>query len=381
MQKYLKKIFIGVFIVSITLPKLIFPFAQKWVDTTNYENRELAIKPQISETAITQYPEAYEAYFNDHLPFQNQLRMVNSALKIRLFHSLDSDNVLLGKEGWLFYKAENCLEDYKGTLSYSEEELHDMKQNMEYIKKWFSDRNIELVVSIIPNKCEVYHKYMPKSVQICNTVSRTQQAVEYINAEMEIPLLYDLDYLIEKSEKQQTYYKYDTHWNYVGGYYGAQRIGKALGKEIPDFKEEDLVDWTTEVFPLASQQEGTLCDLSMMISLPRIYDISKDSKKLINYKPEVQFTYDRVSSYSDVDTMEYHSNAEDSRHLVMIGDSFSNLDIPYLAKEFQECSQIGYGHYEENYITDKNPDIVVFQFVERRAIRFDQIIMDILKME
>ena len=118
-----------------------------------------------------------------------------------------------------------------------------------------------------------------------------------------------------------------------------------------------------------------------MISLPHVLDIHKDKKYMVKYKPDVKAQNESLASYSDLDTMEYTSDAEDDRHLVMIGDSFSNLDMPYLAKEFRKCSGICYLHYENNYITSRNPDIVVFQFVERRAGRFDQTIMGLLDME
>lgn len=376
-----KKIFIGIFIAMITVPWIIYPFLTKWLDTDNYENRELAVRPILGEIAIREYPSAYENYFNDHLPFKNQIRSLNSAMDVLLFHSLDSDKVILGKEGWLFYKAEGCLEDYRGLQSYTEAELAEMKQNLQTIQKWFEDRGIEVVINIVPNKDEVYAQYMPEDIQVVNSVSKTEQAVAYLNKEIDMPIIYDLDNLKEKTQKHQIYCKYDTHWNYIGGYYGAQTIGKAIGKTLPEIADKDIVKWSKKVLPVAPQQRGDTYDLSMMISLPHVLDVHKDKKYMVKYKPDVKVQGESLASYSDVDTMEYTSKAEDDRHLVMIGDSFSNLDMPYLAKEFQKCSGICYLHYENNYITSRNPDIVVFQFVERRAGRFDQTIMGLLDME
>lgn len=381
MRKYLKRSFIVLFLTMLVAPNVFFPFIQKWVDTENYENRELAVKPNLGECAIEEYPQAFEDYFNDHLPFKNQIRTINSAMKVLVFHSLDSDKVLLGKNGWLFYKAEGCIEDYRGVRSYSEEELEEIKKNMLKIQQWFDERGIEVVVNIVPNKCEVYDMYMPDNISVKNPVSETEQAVIFLNNEVDMPIIYDINGLKERSKEYQIYYKYDTHWNYIGGYYGAKTICEALGKQVPDISSTDIVKQTNDVFPIATQQSGSAYDLSMMISLPKVLDTSKDKRYLVNYKPDIKFEYETMASYSDVDTAEYISNAEDTRHVIMIGDSFSNLNIPYLAKEFQKCSQIGYGHYDNNFITSRTPDIVIFQFVERRAVRFDRIIMSILERE
>lgn len=376
-----KKVFIGIFVAMIALPWLIYPFLTKWLDTDNYENRELAVRPILGETAIREYPSAYESYFNDHLPFKNQIRTLNSALDVLVFHSLYSDKALLGKEGWLFYKAEGCLEDYRGLQSYTDDELADMKQNLLTIQKWFQDRGIEVVINIVPNKDEVYARYMPADIQVVNATSKSEQAVTYLNQEIDMPIFYDLDNLKKKTQEYQIYSKYDTHWNFIGGYYGARTIGKAIGKRLPELKDENIVKWSKKILPVAPQQCGDSYDLSAMISLPHVLDIHRDKKYMVKYKPDIKAKYKTLTSYSDLDTMEYTSNAEDDRHLVMIGDSFANLDMPYLAKEFQKCSGICYLHYENNYITSRDPDIVVFQFVERRAGRFDQTIMGLLDME
>lgn len=381
MYRYRKKIFIGLFIAALVLPGITYPVAKRWVDTENYENRELAGKPVLGDIPLNEYPDAYENYFNDHLPYKNQLRTAKSAMDVLMFKSLDSDKVLLGKDGWLFYKSEGCLEDYKGLRAYSQPELEEMKNNLLAIQEWFESRGIELVINIVPNKCEVYDCNMPDDIQIVNSISASEQAVNYLNEETDILIFYDLKRLQNAADNYQIYCKYDTHWNYIGGYYGAQTIAEALGKQLPDCTDADIVKWSEDIFAVAPQQAGTMYDLAMMISLPRLLDVDKDPRYMVNYKPDVQFEFASLASYSDVDTMIYTSNAEDKRHLMMIGDSFANLDMPYLAKEFGTCSLICYNHYEENFISERKPDIVVFQIVERRAMRFDQMILNIIENE
>lgn len=381
MGKISKRIWIAVFIAALTVPKLSWPFLKKYVDTGNYENRELAIKPDLSAVSLTEYPDAYEAWFNDWLPYKNQLQFANRAVDFLVFHSLDSDQVLLGKDEWLFYKAAGCIDSYRGLVSYSEDELREMADNLLVARQWFDERGIKLVINIVPNKEEVYCKYMPDDIQVVNPVSQSQQAVEYLSENTDLDVLYELERLQSAAERQQVYYKYDTHWNYVGGYYGAQSVLERVGAQMPDCTEDMIVPWAEDVFEPAPQQKGTTFDLAMMAGLPHLLDVKRDKRFMVNYKPEVNFTYESLAEYSDIDTMLYSSNAQDSRRVIMICDSFGNLDMPYIAKEFAESACIHYAHYTAGFMGTYPPDIVVFQFVERQAGRFDQTILNVIQTE
>ncbi len=381
MFRYRNKILISTFCVILVLPSVSYPFVKRYIDTENYENRELAEKPELSVTSVTEYPAAYEAWFDDHLPYKNQLQFINRALDLVVFHSLDSDQVLLGKDEWLFYKAAECIDNYRGIYSYSENELKEMEENLRFVWEWFQAKGIELVISIVPNKAEVYSRFMPDDIQVVNPVSLSQQAVEYIQQNTDVPVLYDLDGLQTASERYQVYCKYDTHWNYIGGYYGAKAILGLLGKKLPECTEDMVVEWSESVFKAAPQQRGTTYDLSMMAGLPHLLDVRRDKKYMVNYKPEVQYEFESLESFSDIDTMHYTSDAADQRRVMMVCDSFGNLDMPYIAKEFAECSCIHYSRCTLDFLTEQKPDIVIFQFVERQAQRFDQTILNIISRD
>lgn len=381
MHKWKRIVFIIVFMGVLIIPTLSYPFVQKFIDSENYENRELAAKPVIAETSLTEYPSLYENYFNDHLPYKNQLQFINKAMDIFLFHSLNSDQVILGKDGWLFYKNGDCIQDYLGTRVYSDAELEEIVTNLQAANDWFAKRNMQMIVNIVPNKDEVYSQYMPEDYIVVNETSMSQQAVEYVKEKTDIPVFYELDNLKKASESVQTYCKYDTHWNFVGAYYGTISVLKSAGITMQECTNNDIVPWSQDVFPVARQQCGTTYDLSMMIGMPNFFDIKRDPKFMINYRPDVHFQFESLEEYSDIDTMRYVSDAKDSRHAMMICDSFGNLNMPYVAKEFANSSCIHYNHYRKGFLTEENPDVVIFQFVERQAMRFDQQILSIIGIE
>ena len=105
MNKRIKAyIFSGMFLAMLVLPRILFIPLKGYVDTKNYENRVYQEKPVLSIQGISQYPGLYDAYFNDHLAFKNPLVAFVKLADIRVFGEVSSDAVLMGKDGWMFYK-------------------------------------------------------------------------------------------------------------------------------------------------------------------------------------------------------------------------------------------------------------------------------------
>ena len=95
------------FVVLICLPVLFWAVAGKRLVGVNYENRTLAEKPVFRLNEYDQYPKAYEAYLNDTLPFRDQLIQLNSRINYFGFRKASNENVIVGKEGWLFYDGKD----------------------------------------------------------------------------------------------------------------------------------------------------------------------------------------------------------------------------------------------------------------------------------
>ena len=102
------------FLCFLITPNIIYKMFYKNFDHTNYENRTLASKPILVLTNINEYPKKYEEYFNDYLPFRNELVKLKNLNDIFVFKNIFSRSVLLGKYKWLFLKDNNLTEKYIG---------------------------------------------------------------------------------------------------------------------------------------------------------------------------------------------------------------------------------------------------------------------------
>ena len=91
------------------------------IDSANHEKRKFAERPKLAWNTLTSFPEQFDTYFSDHLPYKNQLVMVNNLKNEVLGTGTTaieylSVSVIRGKEKWLFYNGvsedEESMKDY-----------------------------------------------------------------------------------------------------------------------------------------------------------------------------------------------------------------------------------------------------------------------------
>lgn len=362
MQKRLKAyVFAGMFLGLMTLPRLLFIPLKDYVDTENYENRVYQEKPVLTIKGIKEYPGLYQAYFNDHLAFKNPLVAFGKLADIRVFGEVTSDSVLMGKDGWMFYKLKNeredSLADYQGTNHYTQEELERFALLLSRADYALKQKNIQLIFYIVPNKEQVYSEYMPSSVRVIEKESKARILCRYLKEHTEANVYYPLDdFKKAKEEWCQIYRKYDTHWNDMGAFMAAQMIIKAIDGEAFDLK--GLMDWEIE-------DRGTFSgDLATMLNLQKYYD-DDPFLKVKGYKEDVGF---EVLQINDRETVTRYTSDEagDSRKILICRDSFGVHMGEYLAKNYQDVILMDYRTEDcARAAVEYEPDVVVIEAAER----------------
>lgn len=351
-QKTLQQINIVFFIAFLTIPTLIFPFVSQFTQNKNNENRIIATKPSFNFKEIYNYPKEYETYFQDNLAFKNQFVMLNNIINLRLFNSLSSEKVLLGKDNWLFYKSINDGDPigcYQGVNLFSSEELTAYTDNLITLRDTLKTHGKEFVLFIAPNKEQVYDDYMPNKIKVISDFSRADQLVKHLKENTDLDIVYPKDELIQNKSKYQVYSKNDTHWNEFGAYIGSQQLLKLL-------IDKRLYLHDLE-YTLGDDEIG---DLAKMVN---IQDIFKKDKKIIinNYYNNIKVK-DISEENSDLQT--YQSNSTYLKSPLLIGDSFRTRMIPYLSKNFEK-SYFASGTITPEEIKNINADIIILEVVER----------------
>lgn len=353
-----QKLWIGAFFFMICCAQPFWLIARKQISSENYENRTPADKPVFSIETIEEYPAAWEAYFNDRLPFRNQLIRLNSRIEYYVFQNSSNRNVIKGRNGWLYYNSftdDNPMESYKGMKLFTKEELSCIADNLEYTKSVLKEQGIEFVLFIAPNKERIYSENMPEYYREPTQDYRVKQVVDYLQNYTDIRVVYPYEELMEAKEKypQRLYYRLDTHWNYIGGYVGVSALVKELGIQMPPLETLTI-----------TETEPTICDLADMINLRA--DLNTDADYILSGYDEYHLVTEKHDMRGEYI---YHCTDADQRKLFMVRDSFADAMSEFLASQFDASYMVHYEQYSRALIDQEKPDIFVYELVERRIYK------------
>ena len=254
--------------------------------------------------------------------------------------------VLRGREDWLFYViGDDTLKAYKGEDILSESEMAERAEVYEEVQKECDRLGIKFELYFVPAKYQVYDEYMP-SVEITNDPKKLPALVNYLNENTDVNVCYPLEELQFAGDYYQTFFKCDSHWNSVGAFVGTQTMYHGLG--LP----------TTGLFDVDIQQdtnyENTWRDLLPLTVYDPAEFENKDFNYLVSYKDDVtaegapegpRFQMEELS--------EITSDAKDDSHFVILGDSYRNLMMQYVAKDFAKTSVIHRDFLDQNIVESR----------------------------
>ncbi len=268
---------------------------------------------------------------------------------------MESNEVLLGKVGWLFYKTDTDgepLHDYMGITRFTDRELESVYEGLIRLGERLDEEGIRYAVLTVPNKEQVYSEYMPDTVERISDISRLDQLTAYMEKEQtdgesmesaensgsdaiyidgRYPYIDMTEAFVNAPDKEHLYYKYDTHWTDIGSFTALNEINKALyGKELTKPRFGELPGF-----------EGDLARISA--------------------------TLDRYSDTSY--PIEEESIPASDRHpdetLLIIGDSFGDAMQHVARYYYGDVKFVSIPDYEEGVIKECSPDAVIIECVER----------------
>ena len=159
-----KKIWYLIYIAAVLVLVLV-PFAGMSVAATNEttENKELAAFPKLRTDGIwnPRFLGELGTYFEEHFAFRQELVAANALLRGRLLGVSASDQVLVGKDGWLYFTG--TLDDYLGENQMSDKGLRNAVSNLSLMQQHIEERGSRFVLTIAPNKNSLYDGNMPSN--------------------------------------------------------------------------------------------------------------------------------------------------------------------------------------------------------------------------
>ncbi len=336
------------------------------------EKRALAKRPQLdlrSIASIKAYPQAFEAYYDDHFGYRRFLMQLHQRIK-RDCLQVAAPKVIFGKNGWLFYTEARILGDFMGQDPLTPQRLARWQRVLERRQAWLAEQGIRYLFVIPPNKATIYPENLPDHIQRNRGQSRLDQLVTHMRANSTVPIVDFRDDLLAAKAHDRIYFPLDTHWNARGRLIGYQRLCRELATWFPHIQAHTLDDFDVVRFDRGG-------DLRNMMGLAKTRTHPSDAlhpRFDRQAQPEDLVLPDRAKwpRFAKNRRPRVFTNPNGRGRLLVFNDSFFNHEIMELLPEHFERAAFVFcpSDYDrlKVMIEQVKPDIVIDEWVERRLV-------------
>ena len=273
-SRWSDSVFVALFFGALCIPMLNISDAE----ISEVENRTLA-KPAhlIEDYALNnKFGAQFDAWFNDRFYLRDTLLNLHGK-SMGAAGQGGNSHVLIGEENWLF--AANSIQYLNTGNTYRPHELEKVGTYIKSLADWCRRHNKRFVFMIAPNKGAVYPEYVrnirrPRP----GSASRVEQLRAWLQENSDVELLYPLDDMIAHKDDGLLYYKNDTHWNELGGWYGYLHIMDAI--KMRPIKISGTTTDIRERGDLTNLMPGVKGEPDLVYTIPTIAENAKCDKDL-----------------------------------------------------------------------------------------------------
>ena len=275
-------------------------------------------------------------YASDRFALRQQALTLWAGLNAKLLRSSVTKDVLIGRDGWLYFVP--ALPDYTRTRALSERELWCASRTLALLQEAAEARGGQFLFTLAPNKSSLYGTHLPAL-----TRQDGPSAAERLAGQLEAQGVRYLDlFSVFRAQPEELYYPRDSHWNGRGAALAADAILTALGRESgyfdtdfePGRHRSDLYEM---LFPLGTEEDPDLV-----------------------YAPGFSFT----ASSENADALRLNTQQETGEGaLLMYRDSFGRALYPYLAESYAEAQFSRSNDYSPDALPEGGT--LVVELVER----------------
>lgn len=337
-MKLIKILYTALICLVLSLPLLLLPFAKE----TSAEKRELSQFPSVmGENGVNvDFFAELDTYLAEHFPFRSEIISANNLLKAKLFGVSDEDQVVVGKEDWLFFSQ--TLPDYYGENIMTDAELQQIVTTLSLMEEYVTQSGAAFVFAIAPNKNTIYAAYMPS---YCKPTEERTNLDRLTALLQEKTYFADLQALLSGAQ-EQVYHARDSHWNNLGALIAWRQMQTVAGKA------NDLFDGAE--YSWNQNWRGDLEDM--------IYPAFSFTDWQADF--DVDWTYEITSNFrSEEDILITTENGSGEGSLLMFRDSFGNSLLPFFAQSYQSAVFSRAVPYDLREIDAY--DTVILEIVER----------------
>ena len=361
MKKAFKIIYIIIFFAICAAPLCLMPVAP---DNGEIEKRELTKFPAYMADGRlnVDFSNQFESWLNDRIPYRAELLAASNTIKSELLHA-PSSNVIVGKDGWLFYETESA--DYMDTNAMTDDQIRAAAVTLSLIEENIEDRGGHFLFVPMPNKASVYDEYMPSCYRKAESNNLTRLTNELKNYNVKFA---DMKELLREHKAEGLYHRRDSHWNYKGallGYYTITNMLKGSCKDYSSAAVTETKDWRADLDKLLYPAGGYM-------DYQYYYDIDYDNF-MFTSPAGVRDTGEQLLNFmSDKEQgddyfVTKNREIKDGSSLYMVRDSFGRALLPFMIDNYENAAFKRTDCPDVNTIADGTD--LCYEIVERNLSR------------
>ncbi len=303
-------------------------------------NERLANKPKLQQKGKwnTNYLSDLANYVSDRFFLRQELITTRSRAAALLGSSTVKD-VLLGKDGWLYYAP--TLGDYCGTERRSDGELAAAARDLALMQEYCEGMGARFLFVSAPNKNTLYPQAMP------GYRASGLHDIHRLFPLLEAEGVHYADLYTEFATRQETlYFAHDSHWNSRGAALAADVINASFGRGSAYFAAP---------FEGETRHDGDLYEM--------LYPAAEDPETDPVCGLALRCT--RQGSDTRPDSITINTVGGESGTLLAFRDSFGNSLYPYLADSFAKARFSRMTAYDLLLVEELDADCVLVELVER----------------
>ncbi len=342
----------SVFILLFTVLRLVLPTRE----FSENENRYLDQRPKFSfDTLFSgKFTAEFEGYITDQFPIRDRWISLKSRTE-RALGKKENNGVFFGSEGTLLTRME-------------EPDESSIRAGIEAVNALCANTDATVCLALIPGVTEIWQDRLPS-----NAVSADQKAIiDRIYAGCDA-VTADIYAALNAHRDEDIFYRTDHHWTTLGAYYGYRATAEALGLEptpLSSFRPETVSEEFYGTVFSSSGVRWVEPDRIEIFVPDTGYEIrryeSPEGELIPLYDMSKLETKDKYAMFLGGNTPRLVlKNSEGSGRLLILRDSYSDCEIPFLLTHYGEIHVLDLRYYRQSisaYLQEHEIDTVLVNY-------------------
>ena len=342
-----------VFIAALAILCLITPSKE----FSEQENRYLDQAPKFTFEKLFsgEFIEDFEGYVTDQFVFRDSWISMKSRFE-RLLGKTENNGVFFCEDGTLISRFDKPDESL-------------LASNINAVNKLAENTDADVYLSLIPGPVSIWADKLP-----ANAVNCDQKAIiDDVYAQVNVATV-DTYSALSAHADEYIYYRTDHHWTSLGAYYGYAALAEAMGLEANELDSYSPQVVSEEFYGTVYSSSGVrwVEPDSIEIFVPAegisvtnypkgqpvegvVYDMSK-----LEVKDKYAMFFGGNTPMLEIDT-----GAEGKPRLLVLRDSYSDSELPFLFDDFSHITVLDLRYYKMSiaeFIESNDIDTVLVNY-------------------